>query len=69
MLDDDLQQLIVNKSQYSENTTWSVEMFNKFRESRENVPCKKEMNVEMLNYMLRYFVLEIRKQDDSEYPP
>lgn len=44
-------------------------MFNKFCESRENVLLKKEMNVEMLNYMLRHFVMEERKQYDSEYPP
>lgn len=43
-------------------------MFNKWRESRENVPFMKEMNAEMLNYWLQRFVLEVRKQDGSEYP-
>lgn len=51
------------------NTKWSVEMFNKWRKSQENVPCMKEMNAEMLNYWLQRFVLEVRQQDGSEYPP
>lgn len=65
--DNDLQQLI--ESQSNPNTKWSVKMFNtsKWRESRENVPCMKEMNAEMLNYWLQSFVLEVRKQDGSEY--
>lgn len=69
--DNDLQQLIESQSNPNtrRNTKWSVEMFNKWRESRENVPCMKEMNAEMLNYWLQRFVLEVRKQDDSEYPP
>lgn len=68
--DNDLQQLIESQSNRNtrRNTKWSVEMFNKWRESRENVPYMKEMNAEMLNYWLQRFVLEVRKQDGSEYP-
>ena len=69
--DDDLQKLINSQANPNtrRNTKWSVELFNKWRASRENVPCMKEMNAEMLNYWLQRFVLEVRKQDGSEYPP
>lgn len=69
--DNDQQQLIDSQTNRNTriNTKWSVEMLNKWRLSRENVPCMKEMNVEMLIYQIQHFVLKIRKQDDSEYPP
>lgn len=48
----DLPQLIKSQSNRNtrRNTKWSVEMFNKWRESREIVPYIKEMNAEILNY-------------------
>ncbi|XP_062598901.1 uncharacterized protein LOC134260347, partial [Saccostrea cucullata] len=69
--DDDLRQLIDSQTNPNtrRNTKWCVEMFNKWRASRDNVPYMKEMNAEMLNYWLQRFVLEVRKQDGSEYPP
>lgn len=50
--DNDLQQLIESRSNPNtlRNTKWTVEMFNTWRESQENVPCMKEMNAKMLNY-------------------
>ncbi|XP_062618379.1 uncharacterized protein LOC134279995 [Saccostrea cucullata] len=68
--DDDLRQLIDSQKNPNtrRNTKWCVEMFNKWRASRDNVPYMKEMNAKMLNYWLQRFVLEVRKQDGSEYP-
>lgn len=37
--------------------------------SRENVLSLRELNVEMLNYLLQNFELEVLEQDESEYPP
>ncbi|XP_061170834.1 uncharacterized protein LOC133180304 [Saccostrea echinata] len=60
---DDLRQLIDSQTNPNtrKNTKWCVEMFNKWRASRENVPWMKEMNAEMLNYWLQRFLLEVRK--------
>ena len=52
-----------------QNTKWAVETFNKWRAARDNVPLLTEMNSESINYWMKGFVLEVRKQDGSEYPP
>ncbi|KAK3107197.1 hypothetical protein FSP39_009112 [Pinctada imbricata] len=67
----DIQQLISSQTNPNtcKNTKWSTDTFNKWRESRKNVPYLKEMNADSLSYWLQRFVLEVRKLDGSEYPP
>ncbi|KAK3107796.1 hypothetical protein FSP39_022395 [Pinctada imbricata] len=67
----DIQQLINSQANPNtrKNTKWSTDTFNKWRESRKNVPYLKEMNADSLSYWLQRFVLEVRKLDGSEYPP
>ncbi|XP_048775614.2 uncharacterized protein LOC125680217 [Ostrea edulis] len=69
--DDEIQRLIDSQKNPNtrKNTTWAIETFNKWRAERDNVPLLTEMNSESLNYWMQRFVLEVRKQDGSEYPP
>lgn len=69
--DDEIQRLIDSQtnSNTRKNTKWAIETFNKWRIARVNVPLLTEMTSETLNYWMQRFVLEVRKQDGSEYPP
>ena len=69
--DDEIQRLIDSQKNPNsrKNTKWAIETFNKWRDARDNVQLLTEMNSESLNYWMQRFVLEVRKQDGSEYPP
>jgi hypothetical protein len=68
--DDDIQRLIdlQTNSNTRENTKWTIETINKWRAAVDNVLFLTEMISESLNYWMQRVVLEVRKQDGSEYP-
>ncbi|KAK3107750.1 hypothetical protein FSP39_021374 [Pinctada imbricata] len=69
--DQDLQTLIESKENANtkSNTKWAVNVFEKWRETRGDVPELHTMDSKSMDYNLQRFIVEARKKDGSLYPP
>lgn len=58
-----------DNSNTKSNTKWSLNVFEKWRESRsERVPDFHLMNSKEMSFWLEQFVVEVKKLDGTEYP-